>query len=74
MTQGEPLFPTIFNVVVEVVVRHWEYWVAERAGEGSIDDNDDAAQPAGNMIWARDDGQRQAEEGHAWLKVNVAFF
>ena len=23
MTQGDPLSPTIFNVVVDVVVRHW---------------------------------------------------
>ena len=23
VTQGEPLSPTIFNVVVDVVVRHW---------------------------------------------------
>ena len=23
MTQGDPLSPTIFNVVVNVVVRHW---------------------------------------------------
>ena len=23
MTQGDTLFPTIFNVVVEAVVRHW---------------------------------------------------
>ena len=23
LTQGDPLSPTIFNVVVDVVVRHW---------------------------------------------------
>ena len=23
VTQGDPLFPTIFNVVVDEVVRHW---------------------------------------------------
>ena len=23
MTQGDPLYPTIFNVVVDAVVRHW---------------------------------------------------
>ena len=23
MTQGDPLSPTIFNVVVDAVVRHW---------------------------------------------------
>ena len=29
VTQGEPLLPNIFNVVVEAVVRRWEYLVAE---------------------------------------------
>ena len=29
VTQGEPLFPNIFNVVVEELVRHWEYLVEE---------------------------------------------
>ena len=24
VTQGDPLSPTIFNVVVDAVVRHWE--------------------------------------------------
>ena len=32
VTQGEPLLPTIFNVVVGVVVRHWESLVEEREG------------------------------------------
>ena len=31
-TQGDPLFPTIFNVMVESVVRHWDLLVEERAG------------------------------------------
>ena len=31
VTQGDPLSPTILNVVVDVVVCHWEYLlVAER--------------------------------------------
>ena len=25
VTQGDPLSPTILNVVVDAVVRHWEY-------------------------------------------------
>ena len=29
MTQGDPLSPTIFNVVVYVVVRHWVTGVLE---------------------------------------------
>ena len=31
-TQGEPLFPTLFNVVVEAVARHWISLVAGGAG------------------------------------------
>ena len=36
MTQGDPLSPTIFNVVVDAVVRHWILLAtkeAERRGE-----------------------------------------
>ena len=36
MTQGDPLSPTIFNVVVDAVVRHWltiAAQEAERRGE-----------------------------------------
>ena len=36
MTQGDPLYPTIFNVVVDAVVRHWVTGVitgAEERGE-----------------------------------------
>ena len=44
MTQGDPLPPTIFNVVVDAVVRHWGSLVGGRAGEDSS--NDDMAQPA----------------------------
>ena len=32
VTQGEPLSPTSFTVVVDTVVRHWESLVAEREG------------------------------------------
>ena len=32
VTQGEPLCPTIFNVVVDAVFCHWEFLVAERSG------------------------------------------
>ena len=32
VTQGDPLSPTIFNVVVEAVVRHWILLVAGGAG------------------------------------------
>ena len=30
--QGYPLFPTIFDVAMDAVVRHWESLVAEQAG------------------------------------------
>ena len=36
MTQGDPLSPTIFNVVVDAVVRHWVTMAlaeAEKRGE-----------------------------------------
>ena len=31
VTQGDPLSPTIFNVVVDVVVRHWVTLAVEEA-------------------------------------------
>ena len=37
MTQGDPLSPTIFNVVVDAVVRHWVKMAlaeAEKRGGG----------------------------------------
>ena len=38
MTQGDPLSPTIFNVVVDAVVRHWVMLAVEesdkRGGRG----------------------------------------
>ena len=33
MTQGDPLLPTMFNVVVDVVLRHWVSVVTEAEGE-----------------------------------------
>ena len=33
VTQGNPLSPTIFNVVVDAVLRHWVSVVAEVEGE-----------------------------------------
>ena len=32
VSQGNPLFPNIFNVVVDAVVCHWEYLVAGQEG------------------------------------------
>ena len=31
VTQGDPLSPTIFNVVVDAVVRNWVHGVVEKA-------------------------------------------
>ena len=31
MTQGYLLSPTIFNVLMDTVVRHWEYLMAEES-------------------------------------------
>ena len=50
VTQGDALSPTIFNVVVDVVVRHWESLVAEQEGGGSSDDHGDTAQAVGRTI------------------------
>ena len=37
MTQGNPLSPTIFNVVVDAVVRHWVTGViAESEARGEL--------------------------------------
>ena len=32
VTQGDPMSPTIFNVVMEAVIRHWESMVAGKTG------------------------------------------
>ena len=38
VTQGDPMSPTIFNVLLDAVVHHWESLVAERAeGDSSKD-------------------------------------
>ena len=43
-TQGDPLSPNIFNVVVDAVVFHWESLVAEREG-GDISGDDGDMEP-----------------------------
>ena len=40
VTQGVPLSPTIFNVSVDAVVRHWESLVAGTLVGGRSDDNE----------------------------------
>ena len=66
--------PTIFNVVVDAVVCHWDSLVAGSMGRDNSND-DEAGQPTeGRTIRGKEDGRRRAEEGHALLKVQIAFF
>ena len=74
VTQGNPLSPTIFNVVVDAVVFHLESLVAEREGEDSIGDEGDVAKTEGRKIWDQDDDRRRAEEGQEQLAVKAALF
>ena len=74
VTQGNPLSPTIFNVVVDAVVFHWESLVAQKQGEDSSGDKGDRAQTAGRKIWEQDGGQQLAEEGHQRLMVKAELF
>ena len=62
--------PTIFNVLVDAVVHHWESLVAERAEGDSI--KDDVAQPAVRTIRTSNNIRRQMEEEHTQLKVKAA--
>ena len=68
VTQGDPLLPTIFNVMVETVVHHWEYLMAEGSGRDDSSGNE-ATKPARRTIRACDDGRRQTEKG---LKLRKA--
>ena len=73
-TPGDPLLPTIFNVVVDAVVCHWGSLVVEREGGDSSGDDRDGEQAEGRTIRGQDDGQRQADEGHQWLTVKAYYF
>ena len=66
--------PTIFNVVVDTVVHHWEYLVAEREGGGSSGDDRDGVQTAGRKIRDQDGGRKLAEEGHQRLTAKAELF
>ena len=74
MTQGDPLFPTIFNVVVDAVVCHWDSLIAGETRGGNRNDDEAGKQTEGRMIWGRDNMRKRAEEGHVRLKVQSAFF
>ena len=74
VTQGDPLLPTIFNVVVDTVVCHWESLVVEREGGDSSRDVGDGEPTAERKIRGKDDGRQQAEEGHQRLTVKAVIF
>ena len=77
VTQGNPLSPTIFNVVVDAVVCHWEsLMLAEQEEQegGEISGNEGyGAQTAGRTIRYQDDRRQWAEEGHQQLTVKAEF-
>ena len=53
MTQGEPLSPTIFNVVVDAVVRHWVKMVLDEVDKRRERGNKGRHQAA--LFYADDD-------------------
>ena len=63
--------PTIFTVVVDVVVCHWESLVSEKEGRDRRNYDGDAAQMSGRTTWDQDDGQQWAEGVHQWLLVKA---
>ena len=74
VTQGDPLFSTIFNVVVDAVVFHWEsLHEAEQEGVDSSHDKGDWSQTAGKTIQDGDNGKQWVEEGHQRLTAKGEF-
>ena len=63
MTQGDPLSPIIFNVVVDAVVRHWVAGVIEDAEERGKRGKEGKHQAA---IFYTDDGM-VASSDPRWL-------
>ena len=64
MTQGDPLSPTIFNVVADAVFRHWVTMTldeAEKRGERGKEGRHQAA------LFYADDGMVVSSDPH-WLK------
>ena len=64
VTQGDPLSPTIFNVVVDMVVRHWLQLAtqeAERRGDWGRESRHQAA------LFYADDGMIASSEPR-WLQ------
>ena len=74
VTQGDPLSPPIFNVVVDLVVFPWESLVAAREGGDISEDNRDGEQTKRRTIQDQYDGRKRLEEGHQSLTVKAEFF
>ena len=64
MTQGDPLSPTIFNVVVDAVVRHWVTMALEEAEKRGERGNEGRHQDA--LFYA--DGGMVASSDPLWLQ------
>ena len=71
MIQGDTVSPTIFNMVVDAIIFHWESLVAGKMVEVNRYDDKAGHSTKGRTIWGRDDGKMRAEEVHAWLKVQA---
>ena len=52
----DPLSTTIFNVVVDAAVLHWELLLVGGKGEDNRDDNETVHPTEGQKIQVRDDG------------------
>ena len=61
VTQGDPLSPTIFNVVVDAVVRHWVNGTVEARGETGREGRHQAA-----LFYA--DDSMVVSSNPAWLQ------
>ena len=75
MVQGNPLFTTILNVVVDAVVLHLKYLVVEESGGDNSDDiiGEKSSQPAIQTIRAHDNIRRRTEKGQTQLKMQAVF-
>ena len=73
VTQGGPLLPNIFNVVVEAVVRHSGSMVVEGDGVNGRDNiiGNEADHPEIQTIRACNNRKRRTEGGHTQLKVQA---
>ena len=64
MTQGDPLYPTMFNVVVDMVVRHWVTGILEE-----LEARGDLGQEGGHqaaLFYAND--SRVASSDLVWMQ------